>query len=278
MAIPQLLTNITPVALQQAGLSPDRVACLNGWLGGLSADLSPRQVWQQVTKVLTPDDPFDVHDLFYRSIYATELAAGQPAPIWLPDEATVRDSRITSLMSHAGVADYGELHEWSVRRPEDFWRVVLDRADVRFRQFPERILGEATGPGRPEWLVGARFNIVDTLLQAHPNSVAFIYQDETCERKEVTYGELSELSSRVADGLQQRGLKPGDRVALYLPRNLAGVVSYLGILRAGMVAVIMAETLAAPELKTRLEMTRPKLVITKMKWGQREKVLDSTKN
>ena len=49
----------------------------------------------------------------------------------------------------------------------------------------------------------------------------------------LTYAELDERSSRVANLLTMRGVKPGDRVALMLPNIPEFAVQYYGILRAG---------------------------------------------
>src|SRR6202042_431613 len=46
---------------------------------------------------------------------------------------------------------------------------------------------------------------------------------------------LDELSDRVAGGLHDIGVRPGDRVSLYSPNRWEWVVAYHGALRAGAV-------------------------------------------
>src|SRR4051812_24554733 len=55
--------------------------------------------------------------------------------------------------------------------------------------------------------------------------------------RDYTVGELDELSSRVANGLLARGLKPGDRVALMLPSHPDHIVAILALAKAGFVRV-----------------------------------------
>lgn len=52
-----------------------------------------------------------------------------------------------------------------------------------------------------------------------------------------THQALDRASDRLAAGLAQRGVAPGDRVALYCPNGADFVLAYLGILKAGAVAV-----------------------------------------
>ena len=53
------------------------------------------------------------------------------------------------------------------------------------------------------------------------------------ERERLTYGELSERARRIAGYLRERGVRPGDAVAVLLPRSAAAVTAYLGVLDAG---------------------------------------------
>ncbi len=55
----------------------------------------------------------------------------------------------------------------------------------------------------------------------------------------LNYGLLEQAAMRVAGMLQERGIEPGDRVALMLPNVPHFVVAYYGILRAGAVVVPM---------------------------------------
>ncbi len=52
-----------------------------------------------------------------------------------------------------------------------------------------------------------------------------------------SYAQLDELSGRMAAGLASRGIGPGAKVVIYMPNSVQWVVAWLGILRAGAVAV-----------------------------------------
>lgn len=80
-------------------------------------------------------------------------------------------------------------------------------------------------------------------VAAHGDRVAVRHDDST-----LTYAELDDASARVAALLRDRGLLPGDRVALTMPNVPLFPVLYYGILRAGGVVVPMNPLLKAREV------------------------------
>lgn len=76
-----------------------------------------------------------------------------------------------------------------------------------------------------------RTMILDALdLHARVRPASFAIDD-------VTYGELRDGASRVAERLRAVGVAPGDRVVLYAENSLGFVYAYLGALRAGAIVV-----------------------------------------
>ncbi|MFJ1601775.1 long-chain fatty acid--CoA ligase [Streptomyces sp. NPDC088253] len=78
---------------------------------------------------------------------------------------------------------------------------------------------------------------------AQGDHIAVRHDDST-----LTYAELDDASARVAALLRDRGLRPGDRVALTMPNVPLFPVVYYGILRAGGVVVPMNPLLKAREV------------------------------
>ncbi|AUS79786.1 non-ribosomal peptide synthetase [Actinoalloteichus sp. AHMU CJ021] len=70
--------------------------------------------------------------------------------------------------------------------------------------------------------------LFDRQVRERPEAVAVSFQDTT-----VTYGELAGRAYRLAAHLRARGVTPGARVALLLPRTTDLVVGVLGVLAAG---------------------------------------------
>ena len=85
-------------------------------------------------------------------------------------------------------------------------------------------------------------NLTDT-TRVHAGRVAV-----RVDNAALTYRALDEASARVAGLLRERGLEPGDRVALMLPNVAEVPVVYYGVLRAGGVVVPMNPLLKAREV------------------------------
>jgi long-chain acyl-CoA synthetase len=78
----------------------------------------------------------------------------------------------------------------------------------------------------------------------------------------MSYGELDELSGRMAAGLAASGIGPGDVVALQLPNIPQFLIAYFGILKAGGVVVPLNVLLKAPEVAYHLRDCSARALIT----------------
>ncbi|MEK7838445.1 MAG: AMP-binding protein, partial [candidate division NC10 bacterium] len=58
-----------------------------------------------------------------------------------------------------------------------------------------------------------------------------------CDRVVLGYAEVEERAARIGGGLAALGVVPGDRVCLMVPNGLEFVLAWLGIVRAGAIAV-----------------------------------------
>ena len=63
-----------------------------------------------------------------------------------------------------------------------------------------------------------------------PDGIAVIH-----EQNSLTYGELEASSNRLAHALLASGVKPGDRVGIYLSKSIESIISVFGIMKAGRV-------------------------------------------
>ncbi|MFJ4632342.1 class I adenylate-forming enzyme family protein [Streptomyces sp. NPDC088847] len=91
------------------------------------------------------------------------------------------------------------------------------------------------------------------------------YRDD---RRAVTYGELEQRTGRVAGHLARLGVRRGDRVALHLGNRVELVESWLGVLRAGAIGVLLNPAASEEELAYFLDDSGAVTVITERSLAQ----------
>ncbi|HQU84668.1 MAG TPA: acetate--CoA ligase [Pyrinomonadaceae bacterium] len=118
-----------------------------------------------------------------------------------------------------------------------------------------------------EWFIGAQTNITLNALDRHVKSdrrnvAAFIWLGEDGTEKIVTYDRLLRLVNRFANGLKSLGVKKGDRVVIYMPLTVEGVVSMLACARIGAIHSVVYAGLGHAALRDRIVDAQAKVVIT----------------
>ncbi len=102
-------------------------------------------------------------------------------------------------------------------------------------------------------------------LAQHLESSAYFYPTRPATTEggiATTYAELNEWANRIATGLAQMGVRPGDLVALCLPNSTDWIATYFGIIKTGAVAVTLAGTLTGDELTNLVRHANPRFIFT----------------
>src|SRR5579859_1274021 len=97
-------------------------------------------------------------------------------PAWVPSPDFIDGTNMAWLMGQTGVKSYDELHRWSIRHREEFWKMVIDRLGIQLRRPFCRVMDLSDGVEAPRWLAGAQMNIVESCFNAPPDSPAIIHQ------------------------------------------------------------------------------------------------------
>ena len=105
-------------------------------------------------------------------------------------------------------------------------------------------------------------NIAYECIDRHePNRIAINIATDTGEDQTITFGDLSTWSNRVANWLQTKEYRAGDRVAIMLEPSLEFYAALFGIMKAGCVAVPLFTAFGPDGLNARLKDCEPVLVI-----------------
>ena len=101
----------------------------------------------------------------------------------------------------------------------------------------------------------------DVLDRRPPASLALLELGRDGSRREWSYGEVSERSSRLAGALAARGMGRGDVVMTLIGNRSEWVFAMLACFRVGAVVLPCNEQLRAHDLRLRLDLVRPSLIV-----------------
>ncbi|KAF3890618.1 MULTISPECIES: AMP-binding protein [Nostocales] len=232
---------------------------IDEWL----ASLQPADCWQHLVQyILKPDLPFALHELLYKTTFSDwDSTQGSP-PAWFPSKEQIQKTNIAALMKSLELDSYPELHAWSAQNRSEFWEIMIQRLGIHFSEKYSQIIDLSNGVESPQWLVGARFNIIESCFLAPADALAILFQSDRGSISTMTYGELQALTNRVASGLVEAGFLPGDTIAIVMPMIAESVAIYLGIIKAGCVVVSIADSFSATEIAMRLRLSNAQAIFT----------------
>ncbi|MFN4264211.1 MAG: acetate--CoA ligase [Aquabacterium sp.] len=129
-----------------------------------------------------------------------------------------------------------------------------------------RVLDDSNAPFF-KWFDDGRLNVSYNCLDRHVEAgrgdrVAIIFETDDGQVSRVTYRELLGRVSRLANALKAQGVKKGDRVVLYLPMSVEGVVAMQACARIGATHSVVFGGFSAQSLRDRIEDAGAVMVIT----------------
>ena len=164
-------------------------------------------------------------------------------------------SRIADRAHVSSLDDYERLYRRSLDQTEEFWLEQSERLDWFHR--PTTVLDVDMEEVDFSWFGGGRinacFNCVDRHLEDRGDQTAILWaKDEPGDYQHITYRDLKHQVCRVANVLLAHGVRPGDRVAIYLPMVPELAYTMLACARIGAVHVVVFSGFSAESLRKRI--------------------------
>ena len=156
--------------------------------------------------------------------------------VWTPSQDQILNSNLKRFENFVSrkigkeFKSYQELHEFSISTPE-FWRLLIEYCEV---------IGDWHGPVyegeniiTAKWFPKSRLNFAENMLKNRSQDTALVFRCENRIFENVTFTELYDQVSKVAQHLGALGVKKGDRVAGFLPNFIGSIVAMLATVSVG---------------------------------------------
>jgi acetyl-CoA synthetase len=155
----------------------------------------------------------------------------------------------------SGMDAYYALCAEAERDYEGFW-ARLARENISWHKPFTKTLDESDVPFY-KWfddgLLNVSYNCLDRNLQnGNAAKTAIIFEADDGQVTKLTYQELYERVCKLANGLKSLGIKKGDRVILYMPMSIEGVVAMQACARIGATHSVVFGGFSAKSLQERI--------------------------
>ena len=186
-------------------------------------------------------------------------------PLWFPSPERISRARLTSFARVAerqlqrGFPDYASLYSFSIEQPAEFWRLVWDFCGVRGTAGERTVENLDRMPGA-RFFPDATLNFAENLLRRRDDGTAILFDGEGRVQRSVTFAELHAQVCRVAIALRRAGVRPGDRVAAFLPNMPEAMIAALGAAAIGAVWSSCSPDFGVPGVLDRFGQIEPKVL------------------
>ncbi|XP_045510458.1 acetyl-coenzyme A synthetase [Colias croceus] len=197
--------------------------------------------------------------------------------VYQPSAHVVEKSRIPSFDK------YKEMYQKSIDHPEEFWSEIAKEFHWQTPYQPDRFVSYnfdiTKGDIFVKWLEGAVTNISVNLLdrnveKGYGDKIAYYWEgNHPDDYSRITYKKLKDLVCQFANGLRDRGVHKGDRVAIYMPMILETVVCMLACARIGAIHSVVFAGFSSDSLAERMSDCKAKVLVTADGGWRGEKLL-----
>ena len=165
------------------------------------------------------------------------------------------DARATEGARISGMAAYDALCKEAEQDFEGFWSRQAT-THLQWTKPFSRILDESNAPFY-QWFGDGELNASANCLDRHigtpvENKTAIVFEADDGTVTKVTYKELLSRVSQFANALKASGIKKGDRVIVYMPMTVEGVIAMQACARIGATHSVVFGGFSAKALQERI--------------------------
>ena len=188
-------------------------------------------------------------------------------PLWTPGPERLAAANLTAFMKRLAeerqvrVDGYDALWGWSVTDRAGFWDALWDFSGVIGAKGRTVVADGDRMPGA-RFFPEARLNYPENLLRRRDDGEAIVFRGEDRVRRRMSWRQLYDLVSRLSQALKAAGVKPGDRVAGYVPNMPETIAATLAAASLGAIWSSCSPDFGARGVVDRFGQIEPKILFT----------------
>ncbi|MCX6116870.1 MAG: acetoacetate--CoA ligase [Proteobacteria bacterium] len=175
-------------------------------------------------------------------------------------------------------SSYIEFHEWSVKSAPEFWSLLAEFVEIKWKSLPDRALPGSTPMHRMRgvsWFEGGTLNFAENLLPEHSDLPVLKCFYEDMESIELTATQLRNAVSRCADFLKTKNVEPGSTVAGVLSNGPEAVIAMLATASLGAIWSSCSPDFGESGIFDRLSQIQPKVIFVTRQYRYNGKNIQS---
>ena len=156
------------------------------------------------------------------------------------------------------------LHAQALSNYEEFWS-DLGREEIDWFEPFKKTLDESQAPNYKWFIDGkmnASFNCLDAHIDLNAEKTAIIFEGESGEIRRLTYADLLKEVCLFANGLLNIGVKPSERVIIYMPMVPEAIIAMQACARIGAIHSVVFGGFSANAMRDRINDAGASIVIT----------------
>ncbi|MCP2051011.1 UNVERIFIED_ORG: acetyl-CoA synthetase [Pseudomonas fluorescens] len=162
--------------------------------------------------------------------------------------------------------EYQRLYRQSIEQPDTFWAEQA-KGFLDWIKPWHTVQHSDITTGAAQWFAGGQLNVsyncIDRHLAQRADQPAFIWEgDDPAKSSKISYRQLHQNVSRLANVLKSRGVKKGDRVCIYMPMIPEAAYAMLACTRIGAVHSVVFGGFSPDALRDRILDADCRTVIT----------------
>ena len=179
--------------------------------------------------------------------------------VFPPSAAASQGARIPSMAAYEALCRQAESD------PDGFWAQAARDNLVWHKPFTQ-VLDESNKPFY-KWFADGQLNASHNCLDRHlgtptEHRKAIIFESDDGQVTNVTFGQLHQRVCQFANALKAMGIQKGDRVVIYMPMTIEGVVAMQACARIGATHSVVFGGFSAKSLQERIQDAGAVAVIT----------------